>query len=356
MSKKFVKVTALILAFSALAIGILTAYRHETKASPIENNPLQVEVEKGIKVGVLTVEPEAIKDVLVLPGETKAYKDVLLSAEQGGRVEWVGPREGDRVEKGDLLVRVEVETLKTQYDNAYAAYQLADKQYERRTNLYQNRIIPREELDQSRTERSVKLGAARQAKIRYLKGFVRAPIAGVVNRLYVDPGEFVGEGAPVVELVNTDRVEVEVNMPELDVKYFQPRQQVMVTVDAWPDKKFMGEIDFVAFKADGVTKTFRVKVLMDNEAGMIRPGMMVRAYLLRRVLEDALSVPLFALLDKGGERVLYVEENGRAQSRLVQLGVIDGDRIQVLDGIQPGDHLIVTGQTEVEDGIKVVVQ
>jgi membrane fusion protein (multidrug efflux system) len=166
----------------------------------------------------------------------------------------------------------------------------------------------------------------------------------------------VGQGAPVIELVNTDRIEVEVNMPELDVKYFKPSQQVMVTVDAYPEKKFIGEIDFVAFKADGVTKTFRVKILVGNEEGLIRPGMMVRTVMLRRIVPDALAAPLFSLLDKGGERVLFVEEDGRAQSRVVQLGIIDGDRIQVLEGLEPGDHLIVTGQTQVEDGIKVVVQ
>jgi membrane fusion protein (multidrug efflux system) len=78
--------------------------------------------------------------------------------------------------------------------------------------------------------------------------------------------------------------------------------------------------------------------------------------MLRRIVPDALAAPLFALLDKGGERVLFVEEDGRAKSRVVQLGIIDGDRIQVVEGLQPGDHLIVTGQTEVEDGMKVVVQ
>ena len=356
MRKKLVKVAFTILAFLALGLGIMTFYLHDTKASTGDDNPIKAPMEQAVKVGVKTIEPESIKDVLVLPGETKASQDVVLSAEQGGLVEWVGPKEGDRVEKGDLLVRIEVETLKTEYENAMAAYHLADKQYERRSNLFKERIIPREELDQSRTDRSMKQGAARAAKIRYLKGFVRAPISGMVNRVHVDPGEFVGEGAPVVELVNTDRVEVEVSMPELDVKYFRPGQKAMVTVDAYADQQFLGDIEFVAFKADGLTKTFRVKILLDNSAGLIRPGMMVRAYMLRRVVPDALAVPLFALLDKGGERVLFVAENGRAQSRMVRLGIIDNDRVQILEGLQPGDQLIVTGQTEVEDGIKVVLQ
>ena len=224
-----------------------------------------------VKVSVEKVEPHPIKDVLILPGETRPWRDVKVAADWGGRVEWIGPREGEAVKKGQLLAKIDVSTLKAALDNARAAYNLANDLYMRRKRLFERKIISREELDRSETDRAVKLGALRQAEVQYRQGLLYCPIDGLVNHLYVDPGEFVDRGRPVADLVNMDQVEIDVNVPEMDVRYLKVGQQSLVLVDALPDQKFIGRIDFVAFKADPATKTFRVKVLVDNAEGNIRP-------------------------------------------------------------------------------------
>jgi len=171
----------------------------------------------------------------------------------------------------------------------------------------------------------------------------------------VDEGEFINRGEPLVDLVNVDKIEVNLNVPELDVRFFCPGQDARVRVDAFPGKGWKGVVDFVSFKAHPATKTFPVKVLVDNPGQEIRPGMIARVALVRRVIPDAMMAPLFALVDKGGERLLFVEEDGVARARTVEMGVINGDRIQILEGLEPGDRLIVKGQTEVEEGMKVQV-
>jgi len=77
---------------------------------------------------------------------------------------------------------------------------------------------------------------------------------------------------------------------------------------------------------------------------------------LRRILPDALSSPLFAIVEKGGERLVFVEKDGVAEARTISFGVIEGDRVQITKGLHPGDHLIVVGQTEVEEGMRVQVR
>jgi membrane fusion protein (multidrug efflux system) len=94
-------------------------------------------------------------------------------------------------------------------------------------------------------------------------------------------------------------------------------------------------------------------VLVDNADGAIRPGMIARVYLLRRVIPDALTVPLRSILDKGGERIVFVVEDGVARARTIKAGVLSRDKAQIIQGLKPGDQLIVAGQTMVEDGIKV---
>jgi membrane fusion protein (multidrug efflux system) len=311
---------------------------------------------RRVQVSVVTVEPSPMKDILVLPGETEACQDVRVGADTGGRVEWIGPKEGDVVKRGELIAQIDVASLKAALDKAEAALKLAEDLYERRLKLFDRKIINQEELDKVLTEQALAKASLRQAKIEYERGFIKAPISGVVNSLFVDQGEFVDRGKPVVDLVNVDKIKINVNVPELDVRYLKSGQQTLVRVDAFPDREMPGLIDFVAYKADPATKTFHVRVLVDNPSHDIRPGMIARVVFLRRIIADALSAPLFALVDKGGERLLFVEKEGVAHARSVTIGIIEGDRVQVTKGLNPGDRLIVTGQKEVEEGMKVQVR
>lgn len=308
------------------------------------------------KVSVVPVIPMPIRDILLLPGETEAWKDVRVSADTSGLVERIGAREGSVVRKGNLLAMIDVSALKAVLDRAEAAFKLADELFKRRKKLFERKIINQEELDRSLTERSLALGSLRQARVEYERGYIRSPIDGLVNYLYVDEGEFLDRGKPVADLVNVDKIKINVNVPELDVRYLRVGQKAEVRVDAFPEERLPGIVDFVAYKADSATKTFWVRVLIRNPNHEIRPGMIARVRFLRRTIPDALVVPLFSLVDRGGERLLFVEKDGVVHAREVSIGVIEGDRVQITKGLRAGDRLVVTGQTEVEEGMKVQVQ
>ncbi|MBG0776652.1 MAG: efflux RND transporter periplasmic adaptor subunit [Desulfovibrionaceae bacterium] len=311
---------------------------------------------RAYKVSVETVVPRAIRDVLTLPGATEADADVTLSAEREGRVEWIGPREGDRVAKGETIAKVDMAALEAALSKARASYELSKKQAERRADLEDKRVVSREEFDQAVTDLRLAEGNLREAEVDYRQGSVRSPIAGVVNTLHVDPGEFVNVGSPVAEVVNLEVVRVNVDVPELDIRFIRENDPVHVTVDAYAGREWTGRVAYVSMKADEATKTFRVRVAVANKDHAVRPGMLARASFLRRSLEDALTVPLFSILDKGGERIVFVVQDGHAAARTIVPGVIDGDRAQILRGVAAGDAVVVSGQTEIEDGSPVTVQ
>ena len=233
---------------------------------------------------------------------------------------------------------------------------MADDLYQRRLRLYDHKIIAKEELDQSETQRALALADLKQIKVRYNHGFPKSPITGIINYLYVEVGEYADVGKPLAEIVNIDKIKINVRVPELDVRFVNLGQQTPLKIDAFPDRALTGTIDFVSFKADPATKTFLVRTIIDNPFYDIRPGMIGRVAFVRRLIADAVAVPLFTLVDKGGERIVFVEKDGVAQSRTISIGVIEGDRVQVTGGLNPGDHLIVKGHTEVEDGMKVIVK
>lgn len=315
-------------------------------ATPAPSIPVEIEV----------VEPRPLKDVMVLPGTAESYQDVLLASELDGAVQWIGAREGQRVKQGQLLAKIDVDARRAALQRAQAAFGLAKSQAQRRQKLAKRKVVPQEDLDKSLTQMALAKSDLDQARISHEQGFVKSPIDGVINRLYVDPGEFIKRGAPLAEVVNVARIRIKCNVPEMDVRYLKSGQDALAWIDAFPEEKWLGQISFVAFKADGATKTFEVWVDVDNSAGHIRPGMIGRAAFLRRQIPAAITAPLTALVDKGGERIVFLEKDGQVQARTVEIGVISVDRVQLTKGLKPGDRLIVKGQKLLEEGMTVACQ
>ena len=338
-----------------LALLALGAFDRSVLAAE-ESAVVPARTEYVVNVLVQEIVPAPMRDILVLPGQTEALKDVRLAAQRGGVVEWVGVTEGDTVKAGQAIARIDLAALRASLDRARANVSLAEDQLRRRKDLFARNVLAGEELEQAQNELTVARTVLREAQVAHDHGIVTSTLGGVVNKVHVDPGEFVGEGDPVADIVDAATMRINFNVPESDVRYLTQGQSAEVSVDAWPGESWPGKVDFVAWKADPATRTFQVRVVVDNAAGKIRPGMIARAAFLRREVRDALSVPLFTVQDKGGERVVFVEEGGVAKARTVQLGVIEGDRVQVVSGLAAGERLIVAGHTEVEDGTKVNVR
>ena len=186
-----------------LAAVAITGCKDQNSIANTENNAVET---PAVPVSVVVVNPVLLKDVIFLPGETEAWQDVKVAANAAGRVEWLGPREGQKVKKGQLLAKIEVSALKAALDHAEAAYQLAEDLYERRRRLFDRKIIAKEELDQSETQRKLAFTDLEQVKVRYNHGFPKSPITGIINHLYVDVGEYADVGKPLADIVNIDKI------------------------------------------------------------------------------------------------------------------------------------------------------
>lgn len=308
------------------------------------------------KVSISLATTTSIQDILTLPGNTAPDADVTISSERSGVVEWIGFEEGDTVSANQILAKVDLKALGAELARAKANYGLANKKAGRRSELVSDNMVSREEYDNAKTSSDVAGFTLQEAQINFDQGNIRTPIAGVVNKRYLEPGEYVDKGNPMFDIVNVSTLRIHVDVPEIDVRWIKPGTEVDILVDAFPERHWKGTVSFVSFKADPFTKTFQVRILVDNKDLAIRPGMLARVSILKRTLTDVITVPLFAILSKGGERLVYVEENGLARARTVTIGLISEDQAQILSGINAGDHVIVAGQANVDDGSKVEVQ
>lgn len=327
-----------------------------TGCSDEESKAKEVEPERVVKVETMTVTPVPLHDVLTLPGETEPDEDVSVSSDSSGTVTWMGVIEGNRVEKGAVIARVDVASSGAKLDQAKASRELVAEQLKRRRELLEKGVLAKEEFDQMAAKLEESDASLREMQVGVDNGVIRAPVSGIVNELHVDQGERLSVGSPVVDIVDPSVIRVTINVPEMDIPFIKQDQKVTVTVDAIPDRTWEGVVEFISFKADRTSKTFATRVLTNNPDGAIRAGMLARVSLKRRTIPEALTAPLYSIINQGGERLLYVVENGVARARTIEIGVIDGDRVQVTKGLKAGDQLIVSGHTMVEDGTRVNAQ
>ncbi|NIO05850.1 MAG: efflux RND transporter periplasmic adaptor subunit [Proteobacteria bacterium] len=312
--------------------------------------------EKVTHVVVIPVVPSLVKDQIILPGSIEPWEDIEISAEVPGKIEWIGPLEGENVRKGDVLVKIDSQALQAEVEKADALYRLKDNQLERRRMLSRKGFLPKEELDMAIAERDSTLKSLEVARIQLAKGTIRSPITGLVNLTYVDAGEYVSVGDPILDLVEMDRVKIVGAVPEMDVPFVSISKIVRVTLDALGNEAFQGKIIYLSPKGDNITRTFTLKVALDNPTFRIKPGMIGRITIVKRTFPNAIAIPLFSIVDRGDRKIVFVEDQGVARERIVALGVIENSRIQILTGLSPGDHLIVKGHRDLSDGDKVLAQ
>ena len=152
------------------------ATRKETEQPKVDRDVILVET--------ALVQPHLLQDMLLLPGSTEARHDVRISSERAGRVEWVGPTEGDKVTKDEVIAMIDLSALQATLNRAQASYDLKITTLERRMSLFDRKVLSKEELDQARTYMLQAKSDLRTAQVEYEQGIVRSPIDGTVEELF----------------------------------------------------------------------------------------------------------------------------------------------------------------------------
>jgi len=304
------------------------------------------------RVSVLTapVERTLVEDHLTVTGTVLPWLDVTISSESRGSIEWRQVEEGQTVRKGDTLLRVDTDLIRARLDQVKAEATLAQQEYDRAQSLSQRGVSAARDLDSAVARLNVAQANLRSLQIELEKSVVTAPFDGVIDTLFHEEQEFIDVGAPVVRLVQTENVKIVVGVPERDISYFAVDDGVHVRIDALPGEQLEGVIHRIATTADMSTHTFTTEVALPNPDGRIRPGMIARASFIRKAYPDSILAPIFSTFLLEDQRYVFVVVNGKARLRPVESGIVQGGYVQILNGLDTGDALIVRGQYEVQDG------
>ncbi|MEO7245513.1 MAG: efflux RND transporter periplasmic adaptor subunit [Rubrivivax sp.] len=306
----------------------------------------------AVEVGV--VQRMRLVDDTEAVGTLRSHQGVMLRPEVSGRIAAIGFRDGLAVHRGQMLVQLDDSLQRAQLRQAEAQAGIAQTQLQRNRELLTQGFISQSAVDQSAAalevaQAQVALARAQQARMRIV-----APFAGVAGIRLVSVGDYVKDGADLVNVEDTSKVWVDYRLPERFLARVRPGLVVDVRVDALPGQRFTGEIAALDSMVDANGRSLLVRARVDNRQGTLRPGMFARARTTLGVRDDALVVPEEALVPQAGKQYLIRVADGPkgpvSQRLEAELGArIDG-RVEVLSGLAEGDRVVTAGQARLMRG------
>ncbi len=309
--------------------------------------------EKLVPVNTLSMAERPFEHFLRLSATITSKENVLLSAESNGRVVSVNAKEGDRVRKGDVILRLESDFIEGQLQEAEAAYKLAKTTYERRARLWKDSIGSEIEFLSSETNYKASENRLRQVRAQYENTFVKAPVSGTLDAITVNEGEFVAPGTPVARVVDLANLELETEVSESYLKAIKVGDSVEVNIPAL-DLNQMETVIFTSQYINPANRSFTVKVSLNNKNALIKPNLLAEIKLKDYAKKNALVLPSLAVQkDLKGDYVYLAKAEGevtKVQKAYVQLGKSFGEETEILSGLAVGDQVVTAGYNEINDG------
>jgi multidrug efflux system membrane fusion protein len=260
-----------------------------------------------------------------------------------------------------LLARLRQTEFRDQVTDADAALRQASADFERASQLYENRSVSKAEYDAAYARYTASAARRSQANIALGDATLRAPLDGVILRRTVEVGSLAGPAAPAFTIADTRAVKVVFGVPDVVVAGLRLGDTLPIQAEALPGAMLKGRITKISSSADPASRVFEIEATLPNPDGRLRVGMLATLGIPGAAGEPALLVPLDAVVrpadDSAGYAVYVLEEasSPRARLRRVQLGEVSGNLIAVREGLQPGEQVVVRGATIVTDGQAVRV-
>ncbi|OGG44046.1 MAG: hypothetical protein A3F84_27960 [Candidatus Handelsmanbacteria bacterium RIFCSPLOWO2_12_FULL_64_10] len=319
-----------------------------------------------IPVQTVTVAEQAVPALVTAVGTTAAFQTASVGSRLMSRVTEARVREGDRVRKGDVLVRLDSQDLSARRGQAEAglaearsALENAALMLRRLQALYDQKATPKKNLDDARTghARAQAAAQAAEAGLREIDATlaysaVRAPFDGVVVKKRVDVGDVVAPGAPLLVVEDPSRMKVVARVSEGEMEALRVGGTASVEIDAAGQRRLPCVLERVVPSADPASRTFDVEVVLDNADGRLRSGQFARL-LIESGSRRAVLIPKAGLVRQGQLEGVYVADGGVARLRWVRVGRDYGDRAEVLSGLSGGERIVVSDVDRLKDGDRI---
>ncbi len=280
--------------------------------------------------------------------------DAPVLARVAGDVVELLVEEGDRVSSGQVLARLDGQRLRLEMLAAKANLEQAQKEYERNVDLHERGLISASMFEGLKYDLAALEATYELKKLNYGYSNIRAPIAGVVSGREVKRGQNVKVNDVVFRITDTAELVAYLQIPQAQLPKFQAGHTATVNVASMPEVDFPANIIRISPTIDTRNGTFRATALIRNPNGDLAPGMFGRFTVAYEKHPNALVISAQALLDEDEQASVYVVSDDQVVRRVVETGIVNGGKIEILGGLTEDEQVVVVGHSGLRDGSKVL--
>lgn len=323
--------------------------------------------EKTINVKVWITEKKPIRPYIEAVGSLDPNEEVLISSEVDGILKNIPLDEGIPVSRGTVLAKVNDIDYRLGVQSAEAALRQAQANldnakivYERMNALFQQAVVSKQEFDNATTRLDISTqdldrasSALSLARERLAKTVITSPIKGMVKEKMATMGDFAKAGMPLMRIIQIEPVKLTFSVAQKDLGALKKGQDVVFSVDSFPGREFKGTLNIIYPSLDERSRMLKAEAIVPNGSLELKPGLFARVKVYTGVQKEAVLIPVTSILYEGTRTRAFIAEQDSARERSIRLGSKYGEMMEVLEGIQAGEQLVVVGQNTLTDGVKI---
>lgn len=350
-------------AVAAVLIGLMIV------SLPSCTKEKKTETERLVNVRTWTAEIKRVQPYLETTGTLKADEEVVVSSEVDGIIKKMFVEEGSAVGVGSLLIQInetdymlDWKRSDAQLRQTQASLVNAEAEYKRKSALYQDELITKQQFDDITTRVALAEAELERAKAtlaisreRLARTKIYSPLPGAVKEKKVSVGDYVRNGMPLLQLIKIDPLKLNFTVSEKDVAGLKIGQEVAFTVDAFPGKQFKGKVSLLYPHVEERTRTLQAEAIVPNADRVLKPGYFARVQIFTQAARDVVVVPVTALMYDGPTIRIFVINGNKAEERVIKTGNKFGEYVEVTEGLKEKEQIVVIGQNNLSEGVKVNV-
>lgn len=304
----------------------------------------------------LEVYTETLSDKVQALGTAISNEAVDITATTAETIAEILFTDGSFVEKGTVILRLDQQEEQAQLDAARARLDEHNRELARLNKLLKDKAASRRERDERLTLKRITENEIKQIEARIDDLTLRAPFDGVLGVRRLSAGALVQPGQLITTIDDTNPIKLDFSIPSVYLSGLKPGIPIIAHSDALPERVFNGKVSTINSRIDPVTRTVLVRAILDNDDGAIRPGLLMQVTLLEDE-HDAVMVPEESIVQRADKHFVFVVKNdSTAEKRQVTIRVRQPGKVEITQGLQPGETIVVRGMGEINDGDQLSVQ
>lgn len=342
-------------------------------SSQQSSETVQEETFGAAPVKLFKVKRQQVSEKLNFTGLIEPLKKINITPDISGKIDKIYVDEGDRVSQGQLLAELDTRAIKLQLNQAEAAVAVAEANYkDAQRNMDRMERLRKEDAVSEQQYEKIKLSfEAAEAQLKQAQAalnlakhnlnvaLMRAPFGGIVAFKNAEEGDVINPmmagfspTSGVLTLMDFSKVKIEIDVSTNDIARIKKGQKTILKVSAYPKKEFLGRVTLVNLTADPQSKKFKVEIQAENPELLLRPNTFGEVILEVSTSEETLAIPQKAIIEN---QYVFIAEDDTAVKREIVIGLQNTEMVEILQGLNEGDLIIIEGNYGLQDGAKIEV-